>query len=148
MEALEDNYMEELEHDPMVSEQCKKTPKYPTKEWIIARVARSVTNNDVIKLGNVNVETETIADDLANTATGTIIEKDDADQKESDKDEHLLAPELKHLLADINQIEVDGTNAIETVQQEEANSPREIKQHKETNDADQKDLADRLNLIQ
>ena len=36
-------------------------------------------------------------------------------------------------------MEVDGTNAIETVQQEEANSPREIKQHKETDDADQKE---------
>ena len=54
IEALEDNYMEELEHDPMVSKQCKKTPKYPTKEWIIARFARSVTNNDVTN--HVNIE--------------------------------------------------------------------------------------------
>ena len=33
IEALEDNYMEDLyEHDHMVSEQGKKTPKYPSKE--------------------------------------------------------------------------------------------------------------------
>ena len=49
IEALEDNNMEELEHDPIVPKQCKKTPKYPTKKWIIEMFARSVTNNDVTR---------------------------------------------------------------------------------------------------
>ena len=38
IEALEDNYLEDLyEHDHMVSEQGKKIPKYPSKEWVVAR---------------------------------------------------------------------------------------------------------------
>ena len=38
IEVLEDNYMEDLyEHDHMVSEQGKNIPKYPSKEWVVAR---------------------------------------------------------------------------------------------------------------
>ena len=42
-------YFEELyEHDHMVSEQGKKTPKYPSKEWVVKKAAVDVKNCEVI----------------------------------------------------------------------------------------------------
>ena len=44
-------------------------------------------------------------------------ETNDADQKAQEQDEHLTAPELDYLLADINQKEGGGMNALTTFQQ-------------------------------
>ena len=103
--ALEDNNMEELEHDPIVSKKC---PKYPTKKWIIERFARSVTNNDV---------TAEISGEIEET---------------SGENEGLKVIEITNTA----NIITETSGEIEGPGREEANSQREIKKHKKTDDAD------------